>query len=84
MLPLYYETEQEVFDAALGVIGLTEPADSRVMWIRDTLHLAEVECSAAYWSEAQQRDDLTVLSDPRDLTFEAGLLAPPNGVLAHS
>jgi hypothetical protein len=83
MLPLYYDTEREVFDAALSVIGLTQPPEARVMWIRDTLHLAEVECSAAYWGEAQGRSDLTVLTEPRELAFdEDGNLAPLNGVLA--
>ena len=59
-----------MFDAALSVIGLTQPPDARVMWIRDTLHLAEVECSAAYWAEAQGRSDLTVLTEPRELGFD--------------
>ena len=83
MLPLYYDTEREVFDAALSVIGLVQPHEARVMWIRDTLHLAEVECSAPYWDQARRRNDLTVLTDLRDLTFdEEGNLAPLNGVLA--
>jgi hypothetical protein len=71
MLPVYCQTERETFDAALSSIGLVEPPDARVMWIRDTLHLAEVECSAAYWPEAQERPDLTILTEPRDLEFDA-------------
>jgi hypothetical protein len=41
------------------------------MWIRDTLHLDELECSAAYLEEARSRDDLEVLSEPRPLPLDA-------------
>jgi len=37
------------------------------LWARDTLHLAEVECAAAYWNEARERDDLEILTEPRPL-----------------
>ena len=57
--------------AALGTIGLIEPPDAKLLWIADTLHLAEVECSAAYLAEARQRPDLEILSELRDLPFDA-------------
>ena len=53
MLPLDYETDREILVAALGTIGMVQPRDSRLLWIADTLHLAEVECSAAYLDEAR-------------------------------
>jgi hypothetical protein len=71
MLPVYYDTERETLDAALSTIGLTPLPRMRIMWIRDTLHLAEVECSAAYWDEARQRSDLEVLTELRDLEFDS-------------
>ena len=69
MAPLDYETDREMLAAALGTIGLTEPPQARLLWIADTLHLAEVECSAAYLAEARGRSDLEVLTEPRDLRF---------------
>ena len=54
----------------LTQIGLTEPPDARLMWIRNTKEIAEVECSAAYFEEAGSRDDLEVLTDPRELSFD--------------
>ena len=48
MTPLDYETDREMLAAALGTIGLAEPGNARLLWIADTLHLGEVECSAAY------------------------------------
>jgi hypothetical protein len=35
------------------------------------LHLSEVECSVAYLDEARRRDDLEILTPPRDLPFDA-------------
>jgi hypothetical protein len=85
MPPLDYETDQETLDVALSTIGLIAPEDARLMWIRDTLDVAEVECSAAYWDEAKQRDDLEVLTPLRDLPLgedgnlpEIGSLSPQN------
>lgn len=67
--PANYDTEREIYEAALQSIGLVEPPDARVLWIKNTLHLAEVECSAVYLSEARQRQDLEILSDPRPIEF---------------
>ena len=71
MLPVHYDTERETLDAALSVVGLVQPPEARILWIRDTLHLAEVECSAGYWNEAQSRGDLEVLTDPREIVIDA-------------
>lgn len=67
MLPLDYETDQEILDTVLTQVGLTQPMDAKIVWIADTLHLAEIECSEAYWSEATARSDLEVLTKPRKL-----------------
>ena len=71
MPPLDYETDREILDAALSNIGLTDAPDARILWIRNTLELAEVECSAACLQEARQRDDLEVLTPLRDLPLDA-------------
>ncbi len=71
MPPLDYETDREMLEMALGTIGLTEPPDARLLWIADTLHLAELECGAAYLAEARRRDDLEILTALRPLPFDA-------------
>jgi len=70
MIPVNYDTEREALEAALATVGLTEPTNSRVLWIRNTLHLAEVECSSAYFDEAQGRDDLEILTEPREIVLD--------------
>ncbi len=71
MLPLDYETDREILDLALGTIGLVEPAQAKLLWIKNTLELEELECSAAYLEEARQRDDLEVLTPLRNLPLDA-------------
>lgn len=71
MPPLDYETDREMLDAALGTIGLVEPSRARLIWIANTLELAEVECSAAYLDDLGDRADLEILTEPRDLPLDA-------------
>lgn len=71
MTPLDYETDREILDTALPLIGLTEPRDAKLMWIRDTLHVEEMACSAAYLAEARQRPDLEILTSPAPLPWDA-------------
>jgi len=70
MPPLDYETDREMLEAALSVIGLTEPVDARVLWIRDTLHLEEMECSAAYLEEAKRREGVEILTGVRGVEID--------------
>jgi hypothetical protein len=71
MPPLDYETDREMLAAALGTIGLVDPPDAKLLWIADTLHVNEVECSVAYLNEARQRGDIEILTEPRELSFDA-------------
>lgn len=44
-LPVHFDTDREVLDAALAIIGTREAQDARVMRIRNTLCLEEMEIS---------------------------------------
>ncbi len=71
MLPVSYDTEREIMDSALSTVGLVAPENSAIMWIHNTLHVAEVECSARYLEEAQTRDDLEIVTPLRALPWTA-------------
>jgi hypothetical protein len=71
MLPLDYETDRELLDVSLSVIGLVDPPDAKLLWIKNTLALEELECSAAYLDEARRRADLEILTPLRDLPLDA-------------
>ena len=64
-LPFVYDTDREMLSVALSTTGVADPERARVLWIRNTLELRELECSAAYREEAEGRPDLTILSDLR-------------------
>jgi hypothetical protein len=70
MLPLDYPTDRDMLDHAFPTIGLVDPPDSRMIWIRNTLDVAEVECSRAYYPEARTRSDLEILVEPRPLPLD--------------
>jgi hypothetical protein len=69
--PLHFETDRELLEASLAIVGLVEPPQAKLMWIKNTLELAVVECSAAYLEEARARTDLEVLTGLRDLPLDA-------------
>ena len=80
MLPLNYDSDRELLDVSLPTIGLREPSEARVLWIRNTLQIAELECSRAYWEEAHERKDLEILSALDDFEFDLdGNLIPFKG-----
>ncbi len=68
--PLHFETDRELLDASLAIIGLVEPPNAKLLWIKNTLDLDEVECSAAYLNEARERPDLEILTGLRDLPLD--------------
>ena len=39
MMPIDFPTDQEMLDAALKTIGLKEPVDARLVWIKNTKEL---------------------------------------------
>ncbi|REJ66199.1 MAG: DUF362 domain-containing protein [Planctomycetota bacterium] len=70
MLPHDYETDREMLEAALATIGLTPPDQARMVWARNTKDLEQLACSVAYLDEIASRDDLELLGDPFELTFD--------------
>jgi hypothetical protein len=79
MVPIHYETDAEVLDAALDNIGLVPPERAKMLWVQNTLHVGTVECSAAYLSEARERKDLEIASDVRPLPLDERGMLPEFG-----
>jgi hypothetical protein len=75
--PIVHECDRDAITMGLATIGYTEPADARVVRIKNTLELAEVEASEVYLKELKGRKDLEQASTPRDMIFDAaGNLEP--------
>ena len=70
-LPLTFDSDREAVESALGCIGLTEPERARVIRIKNTLMIAEIECSEAFLPDIQKRPDLEIVGEARPLPFDA-------------
>jgi hypothetical protein len=70
-VPMHFKTDREAIEIALGSIGLTPPEKSRIVRIKNTLHLDEVEVSEAYEKEIRQRSDLEIMEGPNPMIFDA-------------
>src|SRR5438874_1198200 len=76
-VPPTYDTDREAIETALSCVGLTPPERARVVRIKNTLVLGEIEVSEAFLPELAKRSDLTRLADPVPLAFDAaGRLMP--------
>ena len=76
MIPPHYDTDRELLDVALATVGLVEPPDVKLLWIRNTLRVEEVECGEAFLLLARRRSDLEILTEPRELEFDAQGMLP--------
>lgn len=70
-VPLTFDSDFDALSAVASQTRKDRIADLKWMWIRDTLHLDHVTCSAAYWDQASQREDLEIIGEPRPLQFDA-------------
>ena len=70
-VPPTYETDREAIETALSCIGLTPPEKARVVRIKNTLRLVEIEASEAFLPEIARRAELTKLGEPAPLAFDA-------------
>lgn len=76
-IPVHFETDREVLDAALAIIGTRPPEEARIIRIPNTLKLEEVEISEPLLEDKSRQTDFTVVRPAQPLTFDAdGTLAP--------
>jgi hypothetical protein len=47
-----------------------DPREARVVWIRNTLEIAEMEVSEAFIPEMERRANLEVLTEPGEMRFD--------------
>lgn len=76
-IPIAFATDREAIEAALTTIGLTPPERARVVRIKNTLLLAELEASEAFVDEVRSRPSLSRGSDPAPMGFDLGGNLPP-------
>lgn len=70
-LPVHFDTDREVIEAALAIIGNRPPEAARVMRVRNTLALEEVEVSEACFAQAKPVTPLTIVEPAHPLIFDS-------------
>ncbi|MBI1830294.1 MAG: DUF2088 domain-containing protein [Planctomycetes bacterium] len=70
-IAVHFDTDREVLDTSLAIIGRREPHQAHVMHIKNTLMLGEVEVSEACLKDLKPRTAFDVIKGPFDLTFDA-------------
>ncbi len=68
-IPMHFETDQEAIRVALGSMGFTPIDQTRIVRIKNTLHLDEIEISEGYLQELQGRSDLELQEGPYEMRF---------------
>jgi hypothetical protein len=68
-IPVYFDTDREVIDAALAIIGTRLPEEARIQRIRNTLLIEEVEISEPCLNDPSRATEFTVLGPAQPLVF---------------
>ncbi|HZZ80196.1 MAG TPA: lactate racemase domain-containing protein [Gemmataceae bacterium] len=70
-ISVHFDTDREVLDNALAIIGTRKMEDARIIHIKNTLMLAEVEVSEPCMKELKPTTKFDVIKGPYELTFGA-------------
>ncbi len=76
-IPVHFDTDREVIDAALAIAGTRRAEEARILRIRNTLCLEEVEVSEACLGEPSRQTEFVPVGSARELTFDGAGNLPP-------
>jgi hypothetical protein len=69
-IPVHFDSDREVLEAVLKILGTRRPEDARVVHIRNTLQVEEVEVSEPCLRTLQPQTEFTMLGPARPLSFD--------------
>jgi hypothetical protein len=69
-LPIHLPSDREAFDLTLGHLGSPEPAEQRIVWIRNTLSLDRIAISAPLAREATELKRWRLLEGAHPADFD--------------
>jgi hypothetical protein len=70
-VPMFFDSDRQAMEVGLGMIGLTPPAEARVVRIKNTLHLTEMDVSESMLAEVKAHRRLSLATDPAPMAFDA-------------
>lgn len=68
-MPLYSNSDEDAIKMAVAHAFLRNPANAKIVRIKNTLMLEEIECSIGCLDEIAKHPDMEVISDPYPWTF---------------
>jgi hypothetical protein len=69
-IPIYFDTDREAISRTIDSLALPDPQFARIVRIRDTLSLVNLEVSEPMIDEVNRKPDLEVMSDPEEFRFD--------------
>jgi hypothetical protein len=82
-VPVYFDSDREVMDAALAIAGTREPHETRVLRIRNTLCLEELEMSEPCLGDLPAGSNVEVVGTVSDWQFDSAGNLPGLPISAH-
>jgi hypothetical protein len=69
-IPMAFACDAEAIEIALGMIGLVLPQEARVVRVKNTLHLTEMDVSEALLDEVYKNGRLLQITQPAMMAFD--------------
>ena len=69
-IPLTLKNDQEAIEVAIGSVGIIPQEELKIMRIKNTMRLSEVEVSEAYRNEILKREDLEIVEEAISMEFD--------------
>lgn len=76
-VPIALDTDREAVTTALTTVGPVEPWEARVIRIKNTLEMEELQVSEALLDELKGRSDITIMGTPEEMLFDTDGNLPP-------
>lgn len=84
-IPIIMNTDREAIALAVKTVVRVKPQDCRIVRIRNTLQLSEIQVSAALLNEVRsQPDRFEIVSDLAPLSFDSSGTLPPLSLTPHA
>lgn len=82
--PVHFATDQECIERILPTCGRLDPNECTIVWIPNTMDIAECMVSENLLPEIKQNPEIEILSGPQEIDFDSrGNLIPAFEAVAH-
>ncbi|MCI8550910.1 MAG: DUF2088 domain-containing protein [Lachnospiraceae bacterium] len=69
-IPMYMNNDEDALKLAIKTLNGIDYEKAKVVRIKDTLHMGEIEVSKSYWEEAKQVEGVELISEFREISFD--------------